>query len=530
VAFVALFLLSSPTARLLAPSHAEAATEVGAPAPVVMLVFDELPLESIIDRDGSIDAELFPNLATLAGGAHWFRNATTLASSTWHAAPALVTGQMPEDGTGPVAADHPESLFTLLGESYDLNVIESVSRICPAELCDAQGAGGLFALSWDASEVMRSRLSYSGDTGDAVAVLVEAHERGDDDGFADFGRNQPERFEQFTDGITDDPTALHYLHVLLPHVPFRYLPDGTLYEGPTPDLGRDDDDWTDEEWLVELGRQRHLLQLGYVDTLLGEVVDVLRDRGVYDDALIVVTSDHGVSFRPGEPIRGLAGQSLDDDVLADLAWIPLIVKEPSQTRGEVHDENVLSIDVLPTIADVLDIELPWPVDGRSPLSSPRTDPAKPFLPSEATGFGVDLDAPVRVDERADLGDVRANGVDTFLTAVGDPLRWWRIGPHPDLVGTTIDDAGGSIAEVRAELVGTDGAVDIESGAVPALIRGTVDGVAAGDTVVVAVNGTIGATGPAIGFGDESVFAVMVSDALFHDGPNDIAVYRLSAGG
>jgi hypothetical protein len=525
VAFVALFLLSSPTSRLLDPSEAAADTEVGRPAPVVMLVFDELPLASVMRSDGTIDAELFPNLAELAGEAHWFRNATTLSSSTWHAAPALVTGQRPEDGTGPVAADHPESLFTLLGRPYEFNVVESVSRICPADLCEAEGSAGLGAIVWDASEVLRSRLSYSGDTGDAVAVMVEA--QGGDDGLADFAQNQPARFEAFTDGITDARPALHYLHVLLPHVPFRYLPSGAVYDGPNPDLGRIEDEWTGEEWLVDLGRQRHLLQLGYVDTLLGEVIATLRERDIYDDALVVVTSDHGVSFRPGEPIRGLQGQQLDADVLADLAWIPLLVKEPGQTEGAVHDENVLTIDVLPTIADVVDVEIPWEVDGRSALGAARTDPAKPFLRTDATGFGVDLGDEVRVDEVADLDDVRANGVDNFLDAVGDPDRWWRTGPRADLVGASVAAVGDSLVALHPELTGTDGDVEPGSGEVPALLRGIVDGVAAGEPLAVAVNGTIAATAPAIGFGDRAIFAVVVSDTHFHDGANDIAVYRIT---
>jgi hypothetical protein len=406
-------------------------------------------------------------------------------------------------------------------------VIESVSRVCPADLCEGQGTGGLPAILWDASEVLRSRLSYSGDRGDAVAVMVEAQGDEGDDGFADFAQNQPARFQAFTDGITDGRPALHYLHVLLPHVPFRYLPSGTVYDGPTPDFGRVDDNWTDDEWLVDLGRQRHLLQVGYVDSLLGEVVGTLRERGVYDDALIVVTSDHGVSFRPGEPIRGLGGQALTDEVLADLAWVPLIVKEPRQTEGAVHDQNVLSIDLLPTIADVLDVEIPWEIEGRSALSSPRTDPAKPFLPSVTTGFGVDLGEAIRVDERADLDDVRANGVDTFLTDVGDPLRWWRTGPRPDLVGTRVADAPGSLVEVPSELSSTDGVVEPGSGEVPALLRGTVDGVDPGDALAVAVNGVIGATAPAIAFGDLSLFAVVVSDGLFHAGANEIVVYRVT---
>jgi hypothetical protein len=540
VAFVGLFLLTSPTSRLLDDVDSAGPGDVGNPVPVVMLVFDELPLASVVDEDGTVDAELFPNLAGLAAQSTWFRNATTVSSSTWHAMPALVTGQLPDTETGPVAADHPDSLFTLLGD--DPNVVESVTRLCPTDVCDdvtVTGApGGLGELLRDAGRVMRARLSPSGYTSDAVAGMVEedpppehsepSSEEPSEDGFADFGLDQPARFRAFTDGIVDDRPTLHYLHVLLPHVPYRYLPSGARYPEPDPDLGRDGDQWTSDPWPVDLGRQRHLLQVGYVDALLGEVLDTLRERGVYDDALIVVTSDHGISFRPGEPIRGLEGQALTDDVLADLAWVPLLVKRPGTTAGTVDDANVLSIDVLPTIADVLDVDIPWEVDGQSALSDPRTDGHKPFLPSDVNAFGVAIGSELAVEDQAELADVLANGVDRCLRAVGDPLRWFRVGPRPDLVGTEI----GADSAVEASFVDVDPVVDRSTGTVPALLRGTVaagEEVEAGDVLAVAVNGVVGGTSPAMAAGDGVTVAVVVSDELFRDGANEITAHRIGAG-
>ncbi|MGH9228463.1 MAG: sulfatase-like hydrolase/transferase [Acidimicrobiales bacterium] len=533
-AFVGLFLLTSPTSRLLDDVDSAGAGDVGNPVPVVILVFDELPLTSVVDADGTIDAELFPNLAGLAAESTWFRNATAVSSSTWHAVPALVTGRLPDADSAPVAADHPDSLFTLLGDGGELNVVESVTRMCPTDVCDdvtVLGAPrGLGELLRDARRVMRARLSPSGDTGDAVAGMVEERPRGEapsEDGFADFGLDQPTRFRAFTERIVDERPALHYLHVLLPHVPYRYLPSGARYPGPDPDLGRDGDQWTSEPWPVDLGRQRHLLQVGYVDSLLGDVLDTLRERGVYDDAMIVVTSDHGISFRPREPIRGLEGQALADDVLADLAWVPLLVKRPGTTAGTVDDTNVLSIDVLPTIADVLDVDIPWEVDGQSALSDPRTDGHKPFLPSDVNDFGVAIGSELAVEDRAELADVLADGVDRFLGAAGDPLRWFRAGPRPDLVGTEI----GAESAVEASFVDVDPVVDRSTGTVPALLRGRVgtgEGVEPGDVLAVAVNGVVGGTSPAMAADDGVSVAVVVSDELFRDGANEISVHRVGA--
>lgn len=536
VAFLVVFLVASPTARLLDDPEAVALEAgVGRPAPVVMVVFDELPLASLVTADGTIDAELYPNLAALADGSHWFRNTTTVSSSTWYAVPALLTGQMVTDGPAPVAADHPESLFTLLGDVYDLNVTESVTRICPATLCEVAAAevGGGRRLLRDALDVWTARVSWSGPGGDPVAALVEpeavaggataAGEQGETP-FADFDLNQPARFGTFADGIVDDRPALHYLHVLLPHVPYRYLPSGARYTGPDPDLGRIDDDWSDETWLADLGRQRHLLQVGYVDALLGDIVEILRDRDVYDDALLIVTSDHGISFEAGGPIRGIGGQDLESDVLADVAWVPLLVKEPGQQVGSVSDSNTSVLDVFPTIADVLEVDVPWHLDGRSLLASPRTEAAKPFRPSEVNAFGVRALDPIDLAEHSGLDVVLRRGVDGFLLPGGGVARWWSLGPEPELIGRPADEAG---PEVAAELVDPDG-FDLSVGGdrVPALVRGRVDGLEPGAPLAVSVNGVVAATGFAYRDGDASAFAVMVSDDRFVLGENVVVVHRL----
>jgi hypothetical protein len=70
------------------------------------------------------------------------------------------------------------------------------------------------------------------------------------------------------------------------------------------------------------------------------------------------------------------------------------------------------------------------------------------------------------------------------------------------------------------------------GTVPALLRGTLAagaGVEAGDVLAVAVNGVVGGTSPAMAAGDEVTVAVIVSDELFRDGPNEITFHRIGAG-
>src|SRR5690606_14388112 len=120
----------------------------------------------------------------------------------------------------------------------------------------------------------------------------------------------------------------------------------------------------------------------------------------------------------------IGGQDLDGGVLADVAWVPLFVKEPGQQTGSVSDENTSTLDVLPTVADVLEVETPWEVDGTSLLGPPREEVAKPFRPSEVHAFGVSALDPVDVSEASGFDVVVGRGVDRFLSSGDGQARWW----------------------------------------------------------------------------------------------------------
>jgi hypothetical protein len=535
--FLLLFLTSSSTSRLLSADEAVPEVDVGAPAPVVMVVLDELPMSSLLDPERGIDRELFPNLAALADDSHWFRNTTTVSTSTWHAVPALVTGQMPEDDTLPISDSHPDSLFTMLGASYDMHVTETNTRLCPASVCPYEGSASEVwrGLAHDVVGVTRDRLSPTRRAEDPVSGFAELTNPEDEWIYGSLQATQPERFRSLLDGLDDDPDedeALYFLHMLLPHVPYQYLPSGLVYPPPDPEIGRipQEDTWRSATAPVETGRQRHLLQAAYVDSLIGDLVQQLEDQGIYDDALIVLTADHGISFEPDGPIRGIEGQALTPEVAADIPWVPLFVKEPGQTEGDVSDANVLTIDVLPTIADVLDIDIPFPVDGRSALGPPREDDAKPISLSEVTTEGVTVLDPVELPAGSrDLMYERT--LATFLPAIGDPWRWWRLGPAPDLVGRPVSELGDDLEPVDAALLDPQAYANVGSGGLrPALVRGTV-AIDPESPIAVSVNGVVAATSRAyVDAGTDVEFGVMVDERLLRPGSNEIAVYAVRATG
>ena len=150
--------------------------------------------------------------------------------------------------------------------------------------------------------------------------------------------------------------ALHFLHVLLPHAPYEYLPSGERYDAPPGLPGLRFEEWGPDRRLPLQAQQRYLLQVGYADRSVGRLLDRLQATGLLDRSLVVVTADHGVSFHPND------GRRTSERYLEDIAFVPLFVKLPGQRAARVVDRPIATSAILPLIAKTLKIELRWQAD------------------------------------------------------------------------------------------------------------------------------------------------------------------------
>jgi hypothetical protein len=362
--FLALFLLDSDASRLSLGGGDVALASAGRPrAPVVLIAFDELPLNSLLDASGRIDRVRFPNFARLARGSTWFARTTTVAEGTTHAVPAILTGKLPRAGEFPVYTDHRQNLFTLLGKSSELHVVDEETHLCPPALCPGlEGSLGARSatLAEDTGVVYLHKLLP-----DDLSGAIPSIANGWDNFLRDASHHHdPGRLDSaFMRSLRPQPRpSVWYLHLMLPHSPWRYLPSGRRYDVRAAPGWGSDEVWTSNGAAVDQYWQRHLLQLGYGDRVLGRLLARLQATGLYDRALLVVTADHGVSFRAGQKRRPLSPANLQD-----IAYVPLFVKTPGQQRARVVAQPARTIDILPTIADGLGLELPWHVDGHSLL-------------------------------------------------------------------------------------------------------------------------------------------------------------------
>jgi hypothetical protein len=388
IVFAAVFLSEPRIASLVGlrrGTEAPPTPVVASETPVVLVVFDELPLNSLLDAGGAIDPVRYPNFARLARHATWLRGATTVHAMTVEAIPAILTGRYPALERVPAtAAAHPHNLFALLSGSYALNVHETGTALHPIPGRSGQALAGAARSASDLARVAlhvlipdpwRARLTPVDEAwGDLV---VEGG-----DGASERIRwvDHPALFRNFVRSIDGEPgPVLHFLHSSLPHRPWQYLPSGHAFF-PFDNHGRGP--WfemSEDAWFRIDEQHRHLLQVAFVDNLLGELLDRLEAIGLYDRALLIVTADHGASFWPGDDAR-IPGRSRHP---FDILSVPLLIKRPHQRAPEIDDANVETIDILPTILDVLDVDLAgdaraaWRLDGCSVF-----DPACPRRPTK----------------------------------------------------------------------------------------------------------------------------------------------------
>ena len=158
---------------------------------------------------------------------------------------------------------------------------------------------------------------------------------------------------------SDAQPTLYFAHALLPHEPYVYLRSGQEFTDDPRLIGLNQTGrWTTDPWPVTVAYQRHLLQLEYVDAIVGAVIDRLKAEGLYDQALVVVTSDHGVSFRPGIHFKGLYRENL-----TDIMSVPLLIKAPHQRqrahRRQQHAEHGRDADDRGAVEDPAHVDAGW---------------------------------------------------------------------------------------------------------------------------------------------------------------------------
>jgi Sulfatase len=461
---------------------------------VVLVVFDEFGGDILLGPDGKIDAGRYPNFAALAQDGTWFRNAQTRYDSTTKAVPLILDGKAPRPKTAPTVRDHPHSIFTALGRAgYRIVPYEEATAMCPRRYCPRERA--------------------------RQPAIIPNLKGG-----------RAERFERFIRTIhaSRRPT-LWVKHALLPHGPWVYLPDGKMTRPPGPELlrGMQTIPGFYDDYLRHHNEQRQLLQLGFADRLLGRLIARLKRAGIYDDTMIVVTADHGFAWKVGVDTR----RSVSLSNIDELGSVPMIVKRPRQRAARVSGALAQTLDVTPTIADVLNVRLGYRADGRSVFSRAVARRRTVRMVKR------DFSSVVSISKRRWTAR-RAAVVRRRLRELGSG-DWGSLftafGPHRDLIGQRVADVRAA-SGVRAtlSLARSFRQERRSSRVVPCQIAGRIHGSGSGAErdIAIAVNGRIAAVGRSFHLRGENVesYSVMVPEDALRDGPNSVEVLEVEPGG
>jgi uncharacterized membrane protein YgcG len=553
--FLALFLFTAPVSKLAFPEEAQAKNVGGINRTnVVVVLFDEFPSTNLMDAKHNVDAKRFPHFAELERNSTWFRNAYTIYDSTERAQPAIFDGDLPSKDKLPTSADHPNSIFTLFAKTHRLNVSEEATTVCPPKLCKKSNSQadedygqrmssmtsdlGLVWLHVVAPPKAESELpsvsqnwgnfggggssggdSSGGGGGGSKASSVNVH--------SNLNSNRNHRFEQWIADIKPgSKPALNFKHSLIPHVPWQYLPDGKQYrrtaKDPVPGLS--EFEYEDQQQIYSLW-QRHLLQVGFADHLLGELIAHLKKEGLYDKSLIVVAADHGVAFDLHKRDR----RTLTRQNFGEILPIPLFMKAPNQQKGRINNEYVSTIDILPTIFDILNLKPPVHMDGKSAFT--KVDERRKVLrPLQRGTFKRMTFTAAELERSKDA--ILAKKLALFGTGPMSDLRFYRWGPNADLVGKPASAAGGAPLDVSFAHANEFKNVDLKSATIPVHVVGKVKGAGVNRDVAIAVNDKIVAVSSTFklvsGDTKDVLVASMVPESAFRQGANKVQV--LAVGG
>ncbi len=114
----------------------------------------------------------------------------------------------------------------------------------------------------------------------------------------------------------------------------------------------------DDEAEIRQLRATYYAMMTEVDAQIGRLLDALDERGLSESTLVVLTSDHGEMLGDHRLMSklGYFDQSFH---------VPLIIRAPGQSKGVVVEEFTENIDIMPTILDLIGVDVPTQCQGRS---------------------------------------------------------------------------------------------------------------------------------------------------------------------
>lgn len=353
--------------------------------PVTFVILDELPLANILKEPGIINEERFPGFYELSKVTTFYPFTTANAGYTDFSVPSILTGKYPEYvdqmQTPRVNSNFPNNLINLLSSTYKVSAVEFVTKFCEEPKCDSPTFNNEKSfyrnfLFDDLRVVLHASLLPNIEARRKYPALGISWGNFQNAKFQDENKIES-RLTEFDSLLGKDfkskTKTLDFIHVMFPHPPYEYLPSGKRIDySRALELNAEAQDLTMHSLEIH---QANILQLKYLDQYISKMAKKIESD--LKDHIVVITSDHGVSFQKNKSFRGgLKEFANDSKTMASAMYVPLFIHWPKSEGGETKLKNVQLIDIYPTIIQELGIEntlLEKEIDGISLNSKEEHD-------------------------------------------------------------------------------------------------------------------------------------------------------------
>ena len=170
-------------------------------------------------------------------------------------------------------------------------------------------------------------------------------------------RRITERAVKFIDANKDEPFFLYVPHPI-PHAPLHVSPP---FMADVPDEIKAK---LKEEKKVNYGLRTKLFRpaISEIDWSVGQILDALKKNGLDENTVVMFTSDNGPAIGKAAPLRGRKGSTFEGGMRE-----PTVIRWPGKIpAGQVNDELMTAMDLLPTFAKLSGAKIPTDrtIDGK----------------------------------------------------------------------------------------------------------------------------------------------------------------------
>lgn len=302
---------------------------------VVLIILDELSYHDF----QSAGEKILPNIYKIKNNSFNFSKAYSAADTTYQSIPAMLTDAKISHLKLPFSNHYPENLFSTLSKSHKIFAHEPITLFCKNKICHGSSKINFKNLSIMLNDILLIFFNKYFPFPQISPTL------GNKANHFFFGRwysdeidQRVTNIEKFTKKIVNKSSEKVFIfaHYLLPHSPYMYDHNCLGYSIPNnPDELGDGYEWKVTQKKLDVFYYRFLHQLKCADKMVGLLINKLKALNLYNESLIIITSDHGVSFKINENRRVPSQNNYND-----IANVPLIIKLPNQNIPKEIDKHV----------------------------------------------------------------------------------------------------------------------------------------------------------------------------------------------